>query len=126
MTAVITLGGLSLNKDLYLDGIVNARNIAVSKVRTLGGAADVRTMTQDGGRPLSLTTLSDPLQGIFCQSQVDAIKVMETAGLGITLTYRDSGDFLVLIIGTNFVQFNQREPIGPNKKYIGGIQLTEV
>lgn len=123
---IITLGGLSLNKDLYLDGLVNAKNISVSKVRTLGGVSDTRTMTQDGGRPLLLTTLSDPLQGIFCQSQVDAIKAMETAGVGITLTYRDSGDFLVLIVGTNFRQFNQREPIGPNKKYTGSIQLTEV
>lgn len=122
----ITLGGLSLNKDLYLDGIVNAKNIAVSKVRTLGGVADTRTMTQDGGRSLLLTTLSDPLQGIFCQNQVDSIKEMETAGIGVTLTYRDSGDFLVLITGTNFTQFNQREPLGPNKKYTGGIQLTEV
>jgi hypothetical protein len=124
----ISLGGVVLNDNLYLDGIENSKGIDTYIVRTLGGLIDVRTMPRSGGRTLSLTTVNSngALQGMFCQTAVDAIKLLEAEGIPVTLTYRNRGNFNVIITGVDFTQFRQNHDVSPTKEYTGSIQLIEV
>jgi len=125
---LITLGAITLNESLYLEGIDNAQNIAVSQARTLGGSLIVQTMQMDGGRTFTLGTVraDGSITGMWCQQQIDAIKALELIGGAVTLVYRDRGSFNVMISGTNFVQLYQREPVNIYKKYTGSITLIEV
>jgi hypothetical protein len=122
----VSLGGVLLNDDLYLDGIENAKKLAVTRYTHLAGTSTTVAMPLSGGRTLTLMTTSSPLQGIWCQSQVDQIKAIEGTGAQVTLTYRDRGNFEVIISGTNFKQFNKRESVNPNKKYTGSVTTVEV
>ena len=124
----ISLGGVALNENLYLEGVENHMGNSVNSVMTIGGLSITTTLARSGGRTLTLTTTnnSGALQGIFCQSDIDAIQEVEGSGLQVTLTYRDRGDFQVVITGLSFTQFKQNEPVSPAKRYTGSIQLIEV
>ena len=125
---MISIGAIVLNESLYLSGIENANNVAVSQSRTLGGGSVVQLMTLDGGRSLTLSTINadGSITGMWCQSQIDDIKALEATGIHATLTNRDRGTFTVLIVSTNFQQYDQREPVHEFKKYTGSVALVEI
>lgn len=125
---MIKLGTIDLNESLYLSGIDNANNIAISQSRTLGGGSVVQSVSLDGGRNFSLSTVNTDgsITGMWCQSQIDLIKEQEKTGVPILLIYRDRGTFNVLIISTNFQQYDQREPVHEFKKYTGSISMVEI
>lgn len=124
----VSLGGVVLNSNLYLDGIENAPRIAVNKFRHLAGTSTLQTMSMSGGDTLILTTTNDKgvRQGCFTQAQIESLKALEGAGVAVTLTYRERGNFNVLIRGTNFRQLEQNVAYSASKQYTGSITLEEI
>lgn len=123
---MITLAGVQLGENLYLNGLESAPLSASTQKRTVGGESVIFIQPQIGGRRLTLGTMQDSgVMGIWCQSIIQDLKVFEQQAVPVVLDYH--GDLYdMLIIGMKFEPFLQNEPEGPNKSFIGTITLIEV
>jgi hypothetical protein len=123
----ITLGGVTINDNMYLDGIEKAQLTQVEQLRTVDGNSIVRVKATPGGRTLTLGTQNrgGATQGIWFSQVIDQVKSLEALAQPVVLDYR--GDtYNVLIVETDFVPFLQYEPEGSCKKFTGSITLLEV
>ncbi len=123
----ITLGGLDISDNMYLEGFESALLVSVEQLRTIDGISIVKTKPTPGGRNLTLGTQSKSgaTQGIWCSELIDQIKDLELASQVVSLDYRGTL-YDVIITGTKFTPFHQWELEGPYKKFTGSISLTEV
>lgn len=125
---MITLGSIAINNNMYLEGVVKASPVLVTQQRTVDGQPVLSVTPNDGGRALTLGTsqLSNAIQGIWCQRVLDQLKAMQATGNSQVLNYH--GDVYVVVIEStgSIVQLFQWEPITPDKKYVGPINLIEV
>ncbi len=124
----ITLGSVTINSDMYLEGVEKANGVVTQQERTIDGVSYLTVVSNPGGRLLTLGTsqLGNAIQGFWCQDIIDALKILEDSGDAQTLDYHGT-TYTVVITGMSGInQFLQWEEVGPNKKYIGVIQLTEV
>lgn len=122
----ITLGGVTISDNMYLDGINNAALISAQQYRSIDGLSLVLSKKQSGGRTITLGSVVDSsVMGIWCQSVVDAVKLLEGDNSVLVLDYH--GDtYNVLITGMEFTQLFKFEPVTSNKKYTGTITMIEV
>lgn len=125
---MITLGTVTINDNMYLEGVEKATPMLVTQQRTVDGLPVASVSPNVGGRALTLGTsqLGNAIQGIWCQHIVDQIKVLQASGNAQVLDYH--GDiYTVLIESTSsIVQLFQWEPKTPDKKYVGPLNLIEV
>jgi hypothetical protein len=124
---MITLGGVVISDDMYLDGLDNASLASVEQLRTVDGNSIIRARPTPGGREITLGTQnrSGATQGIWCYSVIELVKQMELAALPVSLNYRGTL-FEIIITGANFEPLLQFELEGPNKMFTGTISLIEV
>ncbi len=125
---MITLGGIELDRNLYLGGVEQSKNTAVQQVRTVEGVSIVTTKATPGGRTLTLgtdTTLR-PLQGIWCQTIITQIKDLQLANQEVELVYYGVAYNVKIIITTDFDQRIAHQLRGDGKEYTGTITLIEV
>ena len=123
----ITLGGITISDNMYLDGLESQPQVSVEQVRTIDGTSVVRTKSLNLGGTFTLgtQTLSGAVQGIWCLSYIQQIKALEQLGAVVVLDYKGT-QYNVVIEGTNFSPMFQWEPEGPDKKFTGTVSLIEV
>jgi len=124
---MITLGGIDISDDMYLDGLESALLVSVEQLRTIDGVSIIKTKPTPGGRNFTLGSQnkSGATQGIWCSETIDLIKALELASQVVSLDYRGTV-YSVIITGAKFAAFHQFEIEGPYKKFTGNISLTEV
>lgn len=122
----ITLGGITISDNMYLDGIENASLASLQSERTVDGLSLTAAKATPGGRLLTLGSVVDSsIMGIWCQSVIDEIKAIEAVPQVIELNYH--GDtYNVIIESVDFTQLFKFEPVTENKKYTGQVTLKEV
>ena len=122
----ITLGGITIDDDMYLSGVETNSQVALEQMRTIDGVSVVRVKPAPGGRTLSLGTQNQggAIQGIWNWSVIEQIKALEVQAQSVILSYRGL-TYSVYITGTEFTPFLQFEPEGPNKKFTGSVSLLE-
>lgn len=125
---MITLGPVVISDNMYLEGVEKANSVSVEQVRTVDGESYLTVVPSPGGRTLTLGTsqLNGATQGIWCQTVIDEIKALEATGNAQTLSYQGEVYVVVISSTSSITQMFQREPLGPNKKYTGVINLIEV
>lgn len=123
---MITLAGVELGENFYLNGLESAPLSASTQKRLIGGGSFVFIQPQLGGRTFTLGTMEDSgVMGIWCMSTIEALKVFEQQAAYVVLDYH--GDiYNVLIVRMEFEPFLQNEPEGPNKSFTGTITFIEV
>lgn len=123
---MITLAGVELGENLYLNGLESASLSGSTQKRLLGGGSVVFIQPQLGGRTLILGTMQDSgIMGIWCQSKIQELKVFEQQAMAVTLDYH--GDiYTVLIIQMSFEPMFQNQSEGPDKSFLGELKLIEV
>lgn len=123
-----TLGGVDIGPNMYLDKVLDAPSTSSSQVRTVKGLSTVFINPLQGGRNLTIGTLSanGSIMGIWCQSTIEAVKALAQSALAVDLVY--GGDtYSVLIVGNSgFKPLRNSDPEGPSKSYTGQFFLTEV
>jgi hypothetical protein len=123
---MITLGGVVISDNMFLDGLLNSPMTGQTQRRLIGGESVVFVQPQVGGRTMTLGSQSaGSTQGIWCQSVIEELKVLEAQAQPLTLNYRGA-TYNVLIKQMDFSPFVQNELEGPNKGYLGTITLVEV
>ncbi len=95
---IVSLGGISLDDNLYLDGILNDSDFAMSVRPTLGGGVVVQIGAHEGGRELALvaTQDGDEINGHFTLNQLQQIKVLAKAAQPVPLVHHGA-TYTVLI-----------------------------
>lgn len=124
----ITLGALTINDDMYLDGVVQAKNISYEQKRSIEGVSAVSTKVIVGGKLLTLGTTNErgATQGIWFQKEIDALKALELQNLVLTLDYHGAVYTVKIVDTTDFKQLQQFEPVHPCKMYLGKFSMIEV
>lgn len=124
----ITLGGVVLDRSLYLDKRNSAPLNSVQSMVTVDGMSYIISKPYFGGRELSLRSMnqSGSLMGLWCQYQIDDLKILEQNSQSVTLDYHgETFDVLIQKIDLDSpLHHNQEE--GPNKIFTGEITLMEV
>lgn len=126
---MITLGGIEINKDMYLHGVIESRQIAFTQGRTVvDGLPFLLTKPTPGGRVLTLQTskVGGATQGIWCQSVIEAVKELESPNNPVQLNYHDDIYTVQVVDTSNFEQLFSFEVLGPTKRYTGKIITIEV
>ncbi len=125
---MITLGGIVISDNMYLGGVTQAQQIAYQQVRTVEGLSKLTAVGLTGGRNLTLGTVSmnSSIQGVWCQSVIDQIKVLEKTNADCVLNYQGTIYNVRIIDTTDFTQMFQFEETSPDKKYTGSIKMIEV
>ena len=123
---MITLGGVTIDDDMYLSGPESNSLVTVTQQRTIDGVSIVRVKPSPGGRSLTLGSQNrgGSIQGIWAWGTIESIKSLELQGQSVILSYRGT-DYNVFIVGTDFTPFLQFEIEGAGKKFTGGISLLE-
>lgn len=124
---MITLNGVTISDNMFLDGIESSSNVIYTKKTSIGGVSKVYAKRKVNGRELSLGTQEDgKIQGIWCKSQIDQIKEIEKMAVPVILNYRGI-EYNVMVVDTsNFKPLHIFEIEGSNKKYTGKILMIEV
>lgn len=125
---MITIGGVELNKSLYLDKRNSAAAVSVSTEVTVEGYSYTMAKPYLGGRQLELGTMSKGgrIMGIWCQEQIDQLKSFEQLAQAVTLDYHGE-TFNVLIESMDLDDpLHQNQVEGPGKLFVGKITLMEV
>src|SRR6056297_2596890 len=110
---MITLGGVQISDNMYLRGVTEHPQVAFQQERTVEGISKQIVVPTPGGRTLSLETqqLSGSIQGIWCQSVIDAVKELELTG-GVYELDHHGAVYQVRIIDTSqFTPLFQFEPV---------------
>lgn len=122
----ITLGGVTISNNMYLDGRETRPSVAVEQVVTIDGTSIIRTRALNLGGHFTLGSQSSgAVQGIWCLSNIKDIKALEQLAVAVVLDYHGTL-YNVVIESTNFSPFFQWEPEGPGKKFTGTVSLIEV
>lgn len=123
-----TLNSLTINDDMYLEGVEAAPNIMYEQKRSIDGISSLATKVIVGGRTLSLGSTNErgALQGIWYQKDIDTIKTLERANAPVTLDYHGTVFTVKIVDTTDFKQLHQFEPVHPCKMYTGKITMIEV
>lgn len=123
---MIELAGVTLNKDLHLVGLFSNPTVSYSVRELLGGTSVIQTEPRQVGARLSLvaTYSTSEKMGEFDQRDIEALQAISSIGDKVTLTYYGSS-YEVYILEFNTQQSDDREPLGPCKKYHGEIILQE-
>lgn len=124
---IITLGALSLNSNLFLDGVDSMRLTTVSISRTILGKTIIQYGPAPAGHELQLISSrnSNRLRGFFLQSEIDAMKVMETTVEQVTLVH-PRGTWQVIVNGINVEPVFKVNDHPANCRLTGSIQLLTV
>lgn len=124
---MITLGGVTIDDDMYLSGLESNKQVVVDQKRTVDGVSVTRIRPLPGGRALTLGSQNrgGSIQGIWEWSTIESIKSLELQAQSVILDYRGV-TYTVLITGTDFDPFLQFEVEGPTKKFTGSVSLLEV
>lgn len=125
---MIILGGVLINENMYLEGIEKATPYHIDTQRTVDGVSVSRAFPTTGGRKLTLGTSSEggSVQGIWCQRVIDQVKQVQQQGNAVLLDYHGT-QYTVFIVSTDsLTQMFKYEPVTPDKKYTGTLNLTEV
>lgn len=125
---MIFLGGIEINKNMFLDGNVNSKNISYQQKRAIDGNSNLTSKTLDGGRIFTLgsTSLNNAYQGIWLQKDIEELKALEKENNRLVFEYYGASYNVKIVDTTGFQQLFQWEESGPCKKYIGSIILIEV
>lgn len=123
----ITLGSVTIDNNMYLNGIESATLVSVEQLWTIEGNSVVRTKPLNGGRKFTLGTQNQTgaTQGIWCFETIEEIQALEQLAVDVVLSYRGT-NYNVVITGSTFTPLHQFEEEGPYKKFLGTISLTEV
>ena len=123
-----TLGSVDIGDNMYLNGVLDSVLTSSTQVRTIKGASTTMINPLFGGRKMTIGTLSSngSTMGIWCQSTIEAVKVLEQAATSVSLVYR--GDtYTVLITGNSgFKPLIGSQLEGASKAFTGQFFLTEV
>lgn len=125
---MITLGGVTISDNMYLGGLIKANPIEYQQDRTVGGLSVMTVFDNPGGRNLTLGTsnLQGSIQGIWCQHVLDQVKVVQKQGNPVVLNYHGDAYNVIITDTSGIEQLFQFEPVSPDKKYVGEINLIEV
>lgn len=84
----VSLGGITLDDNLRLDGVHTQAAIAGSARATMGGV-HVQSIAMSAGKTLQLiaTMDGDTVKGFFLGSQVDALAALRDAGESVALVH---------------------------------------
>lgn len=126
---MITLGGVTISDNMYLGGIVEAKQIAHKQERTVtAGLSVLKTAPTPGGRTITLesTNLGGSIQGIWCQRVIEQVKAVEASNLPVVLDHHGTTYNVQIVDTTQFQQMFSFEASGPDKKYTGKITTIEV
>jgi len=122
----ITLGGVELNQNLSLDGLVGTADTLSSMDVTLSGNTILQIRPASLSRLLTLIALdSNYKQGWFCHFQIVALKEIANSALPVALVYADE-TYSVVITDIKVQEWYSWEPINDFKRYSGTISLQEV
>lgn len=125
--ATVSLAGIDLNANLFLDGIEDKPPVFSSVRPLLGSNNVVQILPNISGAALELVaTPGNPRVGHFCQHQLDALQSIANIGSAVTLVHPRIGTTQVFILGFNTDELEVREPVAPNKQYSGSIILQEI
>ena len=125
---MITLGGVEISDNMYLGGVTEARQVAYQQEITVEGISKLRVMPTPGGRTITLETqqINGSIQGIWCQSVIDALKELEAANQTYILDHHGDEYYVKIVDTTGFRPMFSFEPVTPNKKYTGKLITIEV
>lgn len=126
---MILLHTIPISDNMYLEGVETATPVIYQQERTVdGGLPSLTIFGNPGGRVLTLGTvqMNGAVQGIWCQSDIDAIKIVQAAGNAVILNYHGTFYNVLITSTAGLKQMFQNEPITPDKKYLGPINLIEV
>jgi len=125
---MITLGGVTISDNMYLGGITEAKQVAHQQERTVEGVSKLRVVPTPGGRIITLESqnLNGSIQGIWCQSVIDEVKILEAANVAYTLDHHGTTYTVKIVDTTGFRPLFSFEPVTPNKKYTGKLITIEV
>lgn len=123
----VSLGGISLDNNLYLDGVKQDLPVYSSITPLLGGNDVVQITANSGGKNLELIARKGPPRiGKFCSHQILAINVLARQMNSVVLIHPE-GTFNVYVLRLeDLVEMEEREPISANKAYAGRYILKEV
>lgn len=124
---MITLGGISLSENFYLEGWQSADPVVVEQKFSIDGYQFLRaTPTPQGWHyTLGSQNRSGATQGIWCQSTIESIRALAATGQAVVLDY--NGEiYNMLIAGMEFEPMFSWEPDGATKNFIGHLNLIEV
>jgi len=84
----VSLGAITLDDNLRLDGVHTSPASAGSARATMGGIV-IQAMPMNGGRVLALvaTMDGDAVKGVFTQAQLDALVSLRDAGVPVALVH---------------------------------------
>lgn len=124
----ITLGSVTISDNMYLGGVTEAAQTAAQQVRTVEGNSILTTVSTPGGRTITLETqqVNGGIQGIWCQSVIDAVKALESNNTAVVLAHHGTTYNVKITDTTDLSPLFSWEPVGVNKKYTGKITTIEV
>lgn len=125
----VTLAGITLNDNLYLEGVDDDPPVLSSTRNLLGGNNVVQLQAKLSGPAMRLTSFGpNPRIGWFCQHQFDSIRTIARAGNAVSLTHDRKGTIQVIILDiVDVEQLDSNIPqSNPNKRFSGSIILQEV
>ena len=121
------IGALLISDDMLLSGVVESSQVAYQQKRTVEGYSSVKVYPRVGGRPLTFgsDTSGGTVMGIWCQSLIEDIKLLELTGVPQTLDYRGNTHSVYIVDTSDFTPLFKWEEESPTKKYTGTIKLIE-
>ena len=124
----ITIGGIPISDNMVLSGVTNSSQVVSQQRRTLEGYSSVLVSRKFGGRTLTLgsDTSDGSIMGIWCKSDIDAIKAIELLCAPIDINYRGELYRGYVVDTSDFTPLFKWEQESPNKKYTGKITIIEV
>ena len=125
---MIDIGGVAISDDMYLGGVTEASNSFYQQEFTVEGVSKLGVYPRTGGRQITLESQKNngAIQGIWCQSTIDALKELEIAGDTVTLNHNGNLYSVKVVDTTGFSPLFQFEPVSPGKKYTGKLITIEV
>lgn len=125
---MIDIGGVAISDDMYLGGVTEASNSFYQQEFTVEGVSKLGVYPRTGGRQITLESQKNngAIQGIWCQSTIDALKELEIAGDTVTLNHNGNLYSVKVVDTTGFSPLFQFESVSPDKKYTGKLITIEV
>lgn len=123
----VSLGGISLDEGLRLEGVGNQPQVAASVRKTLGGRPVVQSIPVAAGRELLLEAYrgGESIRGYFTGSQFSALAALRDAAQAVTLVHH-LGTFRVRILSLQLETVSGVSDPDGSTIYIGTITMIEV
>ena len=124
----VSLGAITLDDNLRLDGVLSQSSLAGSARPTMGGAC-LQTLTMSGGKTLQLVATMDgnSVYGSYTGAQLAILAAIRDAGSPVTLIHH-LGTWTVWIPpdGISVEQVDDYADPGADSWYVGTLTLITV